>query len=153
MGRKILLGLFITIAPFLLVGCGNKKSKEEKAKELNTKVITCTASDSNGDTTISLEYNSSKKEISSGRMKYRMSLASYKDEEKEVFKQSNLCDSFRTENMFEKCKTEVVGDYLNVDLTFDLDELRNYLNEEKEVEVEKITEDLEGSMSVECTVK
>ena len=154
MEKKIVLGLLIAIAPFLLVGCGNKKSKEEKEKELNTKVVTCTASDSNGDTSIRLEYDSSKKVLTSGNMRYSMSLAAYNEEEKEVFKKANLCDSFTEEKIFSKCNTEVSGDNLNVDLTFNLDELRSYLGEEsKEIEVEKLIDDLEGSMSVDCAVK
>lgn len=154
MEKKIVLGLLIAIAPFLLVGCGNKKSKEEKEKELNTKVVTCTASDSNGDTSIRLEYDSSKKEITSGNMRFSMSLAAYSAEEKEVIKKTNLCESFTTQEMFKSCNTEPADDKLNIDLTFNLDELRKYLQEEgKEIEVEKLIEDLENSMSVDCTVK
>lgn len=154
MERKFVLVLLIAIAPFLLVGCGNKKSKEEKEKESNTKVVTCTATDSNGDTSIRLEYDSSKKVLTSGNMRYSMKLTAYTEEEKEVFKKSNLCESFTEEKIFDKCNTEVSGDNLNVDLTFNLDELRSYLGEEsKEIEVEKLIDDLEGSMSVDCAVK
>lgn len=154
MKKKIVLGLLIAITPFLLVGCGNKKSKEEKEKELNTKVVTCTASDSNGSTSIRIEYDSSKKEMTSGNMRFSMSLAAYNDEEKEAIKKADLCDSFKTQDIFTNCKSEPADEEVIIDLTFNLDELRKQLSEEdKKIEVDKLTEDLENSMSVECTVK
>jgi hypothetical protein len=154
MKKKLLIGLLIATAPFLIAGCGKKDSKKKEEAAEQEKTIVCTANDDNGELTISLGYDSDKKEVSSAKMRYSINLAPYNEEEQEAFKKSNLCERFTEKDMYKDCKSTSTDTNIILDITLDIDTLLKEVSEDdKKVEADKLAEDLENNMSVKCIVK
>ena len=154
MKKKLLIGLLIATTPFLIAGCGNKNSKKNKEAEENEKTIVCNAIDDNGELTITLGYDSSKKELATGNMRYSINLSQFNEAEREAFKKQNVCDQFTAMDLYKDCKSSNTDTNIILDMTLDVDALLKQVSEEdRKVEADKLVEDLENNMSVKCIVK
>ena len=156
MKKKLLLGLLIGTAPFMLAACGSKESakeKKEKEEAAATKNITCTG-DKEGKITLKVKYDTKAKTVTAGEMEYELDLSKYSETERTEIKKLNLCDSFKNDETYSGCKPINTDSAFGVDLTFNIDKLlENVSQSEKEVELDDFVKDLEDEMDVKCEVK
>ena len=152
MKKKLLLGLLIGTAPFMLAACGSKKdSKKDKEAESNTKTITCTG-EREGKIAVTFKYNTKEETVTSGTMEYEMDISKYTAEEQAVIKKLNLCDSFKNDELYSECKPLNSDSSLGVNLTFNLEKLTTDLSV-KEKSVDNFAKAYEDEMDVKCEIK
>ena len=155
MKKKVLLGLLIGTAPFMLAACGSKdKDKEkEKAEAANTKTISCSG-DREGKISVTFKYDTKEETVKSGSMTYEMDISKYSEAEQEQIKKLNLCDSFKNDERYSDCKPLNSDSALGVDLNFNIDKLlEEYSAEEKKISVEDFAKDFEDELNVKCEIK
>ena len=153
--KKILIGLLIGAAPFMLTACGSKKKKKKDKKESSgEKTIICTGDAGEGKLTVTVKYNEKTKTIGSSGMKYVLDVSSYSEEEMNTLKGLDLCDSFKNDETFSSCKSINDGSNFGVDLTYDIAKLKSELYLEKEeFSADELVKAIEEEMDAKCEVK
>lgn len=153
--KKILIGLLIGAAPFMLTACGSKSDKEKDKKESSgVKTITCVGDTGEGKLTVTVKYNEKTKTISSSGMNYILDTSSYSEEELNTIKGLDLCDSFQNDETFSSCKSINDGSNFGVDLTYDVAKFKTELYLEKEeVTADDLVKAIEEEMDAKCEVK
>ena len=137
MKKKMLLGLLIGTAPFMLAACGSKESKDSKKESESVKTITCTGF-REGDIKVSIKYDTKEETIKSAGMTYELDTSQYSAEEKEAIKDLNLCDSFKNDENYSDCKPINTDSAFGVDLTFDKDKLKENYSEDEKLTIESL---------------
>ena len=154
MKKKLILGLLVASAPFMLAGCGDKDEESSSKKaSANTKNITCTSNEDDMEATVDLEYNTKKEEFTGGSITVKMDLSDYDEDEIEEIEgeADQFCEIIEDSLEFaENCQTKVTSKEFKASFDIDLDTI----NDEYEGEdLDDIVEDIESELEVECKVK
>ena len=153
MKKKLLLGLLVGTAPFMLAACGSKdKDKDSEKESSSVKTITCTGN-KEGEIKVSIKYDTKDETIKSAGMTYELDLSGYEEEERAELKKLNLCDSFKSDENYSDCKPINTDSAFGVDLTFDKDKLKENYSEDEKLTVESLTKGFEEELGLKCDVK
>ena len=156
MKKKLLLGLLVASAPFMLAGCGDKeetKEKEEK-KDTNLQTVTCEASEDEMTLKIELEFDKKKEEFTSGSISVVMDLSDYDEDEIEEIKDQadDFCDLLEDSIDFaEGCKSKVTSKEFKADFGVAVDTINEDFADYEDLD--EYVEEMEDSMDATCKVK
>ena len=138
--KKYLLGLMVCAAPFLLAGCGNKKT------------VTCVTEDDGIKMTIEMQYDKKKGEFTSAKMAEEFVYDDMDEDMADYIKENieDACDDLDEDAGYKNCKvkTDKKGGKLTVEM--DVEDL-NEKYEDKDLE--DIVEDFEKDDDMNCKIK
>ena len=154
MKKKLLLGLLVASAPFMLAGCGDKEEESSSKKaSANTKNISCVSNEDEMEATVDLDYNTKKEKFTGGSISVKIDLSDYDEDEVEEIKDEadQFCEIIENSLEFaENCKTKVTSKEFKATFDIDLDTLNDKYDDE---DLDDIVEDIEDELEVECKVK
>ena len=151
MKKKLLIGLLVGSAPFMLAACGSK-DKDSKKEDGSVKTITCTGYNE-GDIKVSIKYDTKDETVKSAGMTYELDISKYSDAERAELKDLNLCDSFKNDERYSNCKSINNDSAFGVDLTFDKDQLKENYSIDEKLTIESLTKGFEDELGLKCDVK
>ena len=138
--KKIILGLMVCAAPFLLAGCGSKKN------------VTCESNEDGVNQTVKFTYDKKKGEFTKASMSVVVNYKELDDEDQEEHYKDNVdeyCDMME-EFGYENCKAKSTSKEFSLSADIDPDTL-NEQYEDKDFD--EIIEEMEDDDDVKCKVR